>query len=192
MYVCELPKSKVNALSILMHIVPLLCKSNLRWIPTTPMFDYLRAFTMVMLKNLAFSNSKNYFIYFKTLLYNTLNIKCSIFLPLHLNILFLLFLYSSSMSLSLYSSPCLSLLWSKNKWTTNKPTPLSSQPIQLTPTPTNSHHRYHHCHPQLPQIGTHNRHNSQRTQPIKTHCHVKLNPTTNAQQSTTKPTNNNN
>ena len=147
MYVCELPKSKVNALSILMHIVPLLYKSNLWWMQTTPIFDYLRAFTMVVLKNLTFSNSENYFIYFKTLLYNIPNIKSSIFLPLHLNIFFLLFLYSSSMSLSLSSSPFLSLLWSMNKWTTNKPTPLTSQPIKLTLTPTASHHRHHHCHP---------------------------------------------
>ena len=61
------------------------------------------------------SNSKSYFIYFNTSLYNTLNIKGFIFLPLHLNILsllfFLFFLYFSFMSLS--SSPCLSLLWSK-------------------------------------------------------------------------------
>ena len=51
----------------------------------------LRAFTMMVLKILAFHNSKNYFIYFNTLFYNTPNINDSIFLPLHLNILFLFF-----------------------------------------------------------------------------------------------------
>ena len=44
----------------------------------------LRAFTVMILKILVFSNSKNYFIYFTTLLYNTPNIKCSIILSLHL------------------------------------------------------------------------------------------------------------
>ena len=39
----------------------------------------VRAFTVVVLKILAFSTSKNYFIYFTTSLYNTTNIKCSIF-----------------------------------------------------------------------------------------------------------------
>ena len=42
----------------------------------------VRAFTMMVLKNLAFSTSKSYFIYFITLLYNIPNIKCSIFLSL--------------------------------------------------------------------------------------------------------------
>ena len=44
----------------------------------------VRAFTVLMLKILVFSISKSYFIYFTTSLYNTPNIKCSIFLPLYL------------------------------------------------------------------------------------------------------------
>ena len=43
------------------------------------LFDEVRAFTVVVLKFLAFSISKNYFIYFTISLYNTPNIKCSIF-----------------------------------------------------------------------------------------------------------------
>ena len=43
------------------------------------LFDEVRAFTVVVLKFLAFSISKNYFIYFIISLYNTPNIKYSIF-----------------------------------------------------------------------------------------------------------------
>ena len=47
-------------------------------------FDFIfvevRAFTLVVLKILVFSTSKNYFINFTTSFYNTPNIKCSIFL----------------------------------------------------------------------------------------------------------------
>ena len=43
-------------------------------------FFLVRAFTLVVLKILAFSISKSYFIYFTTLLYNTPNIKCFLFL----------------------------------------------------------------------------------------------------------------
>ena len=62
-------------------------------------------FIVMMLKNLLFSNSKSYFIYFNTLFYNTLNIKSSIFLPLHLNIIYLFFIVSFSLFLfvSLFS-----------------------------------------------------------------------------------------
>ena len=42
-------------------------------------FFEVRVFIVVMLKNLAFSISKSYFIYFTTSLYNTPNIKCSFF-----------------------------------------------------------------------------------------------------------------
>ena len=42
-------------------------------------FVEVRAFTVVLLKNLAFSISKGYFICFTTILYDTSNIKCSIF-----------------------------------------------------------------------------------------------------------------
>ena len=47
-------------------------------------FFKVRVFIVVVLKNLAFSISNSYFIYFTTSLYNTPNIKCSIFLPLYL------------------------------------------------------------------------------------------------------------
>ena len=53
------------------------------------------------LKILTFSNSKSYFIYFNTSLYNTPNIKGSIFLPLYLNIISLFIFYYSSTPLSL-------------------------------------------------------------------------------------------
>ena len=43
----------------------------------------VKAFTVVTLNILA-NNSKMYFIYFTTLFYNTSNIKCFIFLSLHL------------------------------------------------------------------------------------------------------------
>ena len=43
----------------------------------------VKAFTVVTLNILA-NTSKMYFIYFTTLFYNTPNIKCSIFLSLHL------------------------------------------------------------------------------------------------------------
>ena len=44
-----------------------------------PMARFIRAFTSKLLKTLAFSNSKNHFIYFNNSLYNTSNIKGSIF-----------------------------------------------------------------------------------------------------------------
>ena len=47
-------------------------------------FVEVRAFTVMVLKILAFSTSKSYFIYFTTSLYNASNIKCSILLSLHL------------------------------------------------------------------------------------------------------------
>ena len=46
----------------------------------------VRAFTVAVLKVLAFSTSKNYFIYFTTSFYDTLNIKCSIFFLLSLHL----------------------------------------------------------------------------------------------------------
>ena len=42
-------------------------------------FFEVRAFTVVVLKILAFSTSKNYFIYFTTSFYNIPSTKCSIF-----------------------------------------------------------------------------------------------------------------
>ena len=47
-------------------------------------FFEVRAFTLVVLKILAFNTSKSYFINFTTSLYNTPNIKCSIFLSFRL------------------------------------------------------------------------------------------------------------
>ena len=47
-------------------------------------FFLVKAFTVVVLKILAFSTLKSYFIYFTTPLYNTPKIKCSNFLPFHL------------------------------------------------------------------------------------------------------------
>ena len=44
------------------------------------LFIYFKLeFTIVVLKNLVFSTSKSYFIYFTISHYNTPNIKCSIF-----------------------------------------------------------------------------------------------------------------
>ena len=54
----------------------------------------IRAFLSRMLNILAFTISKSHFINFNISLYNPPNIKTSIILPLHLNILFLCFLYS--------------------------------------------------------------------------------------------------
>jgi len=147
MYVCEHPKSKVNALSIMMHIVPLLYKSNLWWMQTTPIFDYLRAFTMVVLKNLTFSNSENYFIYFKTLLYNIPNIKSSIFLPLHLNIFFIISLFFLNVSFTLFLSFSLSSL--KHEQVNNQLTHTSFFSTHQTHTNT---HRQPPPPPPLPPI----------------------------------------
>lgn len=73
---------------------------------------------MTVLNFLAFRNSRGYFIYFNTLLYNTLNIKGLGFLPLHLNIISLLFFLIFLLHLSL--SLCFSF-FSQAK-ITNKPT----------------------------------------------------------------------
>ena len=54
----------------------------------------IRAFLSRMLNILAFTISKSHSINFNISLYNPPNIKTSIILPLHLNILFLCFLYS--------------------------------------------------------------------------------------------------
>ena len=75
----------------------------------------LKAFSSRMLKILAFNNSKHYFIYFYTSLFNIPNIKCSIFLALHLNI----YIFNSLMlKICIYFS--VSLLPSKSK-NNNKP-----------------------------------------------------------------------
>ena len=60
----------------------------------------LRAFPSRELKFLAYTISKHYFLAFNISLYNTSNIKDSIFLSLHLNIVFL---FSVSFSLSSFS-----------------------------------------------------------------------------------------
>ena len=57
---------------------------------------FIRAFKVVVLKSLAFSNSKNYFIYFNSTFYNIIHPTSMVlflffFLPLHLNFLSLFF-----------------------------------------------------------------------------------------------------
>ena len=67
---------------------------NISRVATSRWLDFktsLRAFTLRVLKILAYSIKKTNFIAFNTSLYNTSNIKTSIFLTLHLNIISLLF-----------------------------------------------------------------------------------------------------
>ena len=104
-----------------------------------------------MLNNLTFDNSKNYFIYFNTLLYNTHNIKDFIFFTTSFKysfvILPLCLFLSFSLSLSSFPPPpnlSLSLLWSKSNqqihtsfFSTQQTPPLYSQPYN--PIPTTSH-----------------------------------------------------
>ena len=76
---------------------------NLTFLPSLIVccFNLLsRVLILVELKFLVFINSKKYFIYFNTPLYNSPNINDFIFLSLYLNILSL-FKYSLSLSLSL-------------------------------------------------------------------------------------------
>ena len=69
------------------------------------------ALVLVVLKNLAFNNSRNYFIYFNTSLYNTLNINDSIFFTTFLKYYFFIhFLFFFHASLSLFPSISLSHL----------------------------------------------------------------------------------
>ena len=56
----------------------------------------VRAFSLRVVKNLAFSISKNYFIYFNISFYNTLNIKSSIILSFHLNIYIFFFMFTDA------------------------------------------------------------------------------------------------
>ena len=74
---------------------------------------FIRAFKVVVLKSLAFSNSKNYFIYFNSTFYNikhpTSMVLFLFFLPLHLNFLSLFFFNYSYMSVSVSLSLSLSL-----------------------------------------------------------------------------------
>ena len=58
-------------------------------------FSILRAFTMVVLKNLVFNTSKTYFIYFTIPLYNTPNIKGSIYFNPSFKYSFYLFYHST-------------------------------------------------------------------------------------------------
>ena len=70
-------------------------------------FSILRAFTMVVLKNLVFNTSKTYFIYFTTPLYSTPNIKGSIYFNPSFKYSFFIIIFNSlslSLSLSLYLS----------------------------------------------------------------------------------------
>ena len=115
----------------------------------------LRASTLLVLKNLTFNNSKNYFIYFNNTFYNTPNINGSIFF----SNLFKYSFFFSFFYLSLFLS-----LWSVNNYCelphpqppptkTNKPLPITSlwttttalppspceqtiNPYPLPPTPT--------------------------------------------------------
>ena len=67
--------------------------------------DTVKAFTSNNLKILAFGNSKHYFIYFNNSLYNSSNIKGSIFHNTTKNYSFIYFSLSLSLSLSLMQPP---------------------------------------------------------------------------------------
>ena len=79
-----------------------------------------------MLNNLTFDNSKNYFIYFNTLLYNTHNIKDFIFFTTSFKYSFVIL--PLCLFLSLPSPPPLSLSLFFEAKATNKSTHHSSQP----------------------------------------------------------------
>ena len=66
--------------------------------------NIIRAFLSRMLNILAFTISKSYFINFNIPLYNPPNIKTSIILPLHLNILFYSFFMFSLFFLFMFSN----------------------------------------------------------------------------------------
>ena len=74
------------------------------------LFLFLRAFITKNLKILTFNNSKHYFIYFNTPIYNTPNIKGVFFFFFFTTLFKYSFFYSSSISHSFSSYPSLSLL----------------------------------------------------------------------------------
>ena len=80
----------------------------------------LRALTVKLLKIIVFNNSKNYFIYFNNLLYNTPNIKASKIFSFSFKYSFLLlflFLFSCFITFHLKYS----FLWERlSVWETNK------------------------------------------------------------------------
>ena len=89
---------------------------------------------------LAFNISKPYFIYFNIPLYNTPNIKVSIFLTPHLNILYLIFIYLF-LPISLSLSLSLTLLQSRSREA------IKHQMVQTQLhflNPTNPHNHHHH------------------------------------------------
>ena len=92
-------------------------------------------FRALVLKYIAFNNSKGYFIYFNILLYNTPNINDFIFFTTSFKYDFFINFYSSSTHLSLSSYLSLSHM----KILKNN---------QQTKTPTTSTAQHLHCHPQ--------------------------------------------
>ena len=99
--------------------------------------DIVKAFTSNNLKILAFGNSKHYFIYFNNSLYNSSNIKGSIFHNTTKNYSFIYFSLSLSLSdaatLTTHHSP------SPQQTTTQSPPP----PLQL------AHFSYHNQNPTI-------------------------------------------
>ena len=126
-----------------------------------------RVFTSRMLKNITFSISKHYFIYFNIQLYNTSNIKVFIFFTTSLKYnFFYSFLFSTSfpLSFSMY-------FFSQTK--TPKP------PLMAT-----ASHRHHHN----TQGTTNIRNLTHCPLPTETHCKTHRNPLWNKLKPTTKPT----
>ena len=116
---------------------------------------------MVVLKYIAFSNSKSYFIYFNISLYNTPNINDSIFFTISFKYNFFINFYSSSTPLSLSSYLSLShMKMMKNNQQTKTPTTSTNK---LT---TTSIARHLHCHPQPTSTFT-THHNFDLNQKIK-------------------------
>ena len=102
-------------------------------------WNSIRAFPSKNANILAFNILKPYFIYFNLPLYNTSNIKVSIFLAPHLNILYLLFVSLFNLYISL--PPCISLflLWSRAT--------IKHQMVQTCLSllnPTNPHNHHYH------------------------------------------------
>ena len=105
--------------------------------------DTVKAFTSNNLKILAFGNSKHYFIYFNNLLYNSSNIKSSIFHNTTRNYSFIYL--SLSLSLSLFDVATLTTHHSPSPQTKPQPTTTQSPPppLQL------AHFSYHNQNPTI-------------------------------------------
>ena len=134
-------------------------KIDLPWVSIDVWMSTFKAFPSKVLKNLAFSISKTNFITFNTSLYNTTYIKISIFLPLHLNILSLLFFIhffsflslSLSFSTQLFSAPPATTL----SIVTIRPTTHTTTTTNLPPMPQltkKNHIRKKPTHPHPPHI----------------------------------------